>query len=219
MGRIVSTLRTLTVFALCLVFGAQSIAADRTVFLITPSGVYQSTVSNGVPGSWTSIDADVIVQGFTPGGNNNPSPPTPPVPPAEDATVLQVHAISAATLKDKSEATAVAAIIDSLVGMGLKGDQFVQAFDMSIPIADSSLNASGRLNTWLKQAFAVTKDPDKLKAGLLSAFKVSQSTITAIKNAAVDPSQPATEEALDFAMIITIIQAILTLLRQIGVIS
>lgn len=187
--------------------------ADRPIFLVTPAGVYQSVVdSTGKPGAWVPIAADVIVQGFP---NNTPDNP-PPIPPT-DSTVLQIAELSKTTLRNKDDATAVAAIIDSVSKLNLSATDFKQAIEMAAPIVDSSLSAGGRITDWSKKALAITSDPAKLKAGLISAFGVEQSTLDDIHAAATNPTPDNTARAVNWALIITIIQTILTLLKNLGI--
>lgn len=189
--------------------------ADRPIFLVTPAGVYQSVVdSTGKPGPWVPIAADVIVQGFT---NNTPDTPLPPVPPETDATVLQIAAMSKTTLKDKNDAVAVSAIIDSVAKLNLSEADFRQSLEMAVPIMDASLSAGGRLNTWSKKALLITADPAKLKAGLASAFGVEQSVLDDINAAAINPTAEATARAVNWALIISIIKTIIELLTNLGI--
>lgn len=189
--------------------------ADRPILLVTPAGVWMAVVdSTGKPGPWTPFTADVIVSGFgvnTPGG-------VPPVviPPVEDETVKQVAALSK-SLRDKEEATAVAAIVDSVAKLNLSATDFKQALEMSAPIADAALDAGGRITVWVKQATAITTDPTKLKAGLMSAFGMSQETLDSIYSAAATPDAVATGEAVNWTQLIAIIQMILTLLKNLGI--
>ena len=195
-----------------------SCLADRPILLVTPQGIYQAEVTNGVPGPWRAVEMDVIVRGFdspTPGPGPGPTPP-----PVDDPIVKQVTEITKATLSSKEEATAAAAIVDSLSKMGLTGADFKRALEMSIPIADSSLKSDGRLVSWSKQVLLVTTDAAKIQAGTKAAFGISAATIEAISAAAANPEQPIAETspAFDFAMIIAIIQAIMALLKQLGII-
>ena len=188
--------------------------ADRPIFLVTPGGVFQSVVAtNGTPGPWVQIDADVIVSGFTPG---KPVPPGD-TPPTSDPVVAQIAVISKSVLKSKDEATAVAAIIDSVGKLNLSSTAFKEALEMAAPIADASLSAEGRITDWAKQALLVTADAVKLRAGVSSAFGIQQTTLDSIYAAAVDPASVATGEAVNWAQIIAIIQMILTLLKNLGI--
>ena len=189
--------------------------ADRPIFLVTPAGMYQSVVdSTGKPGAWVKISADVIFQGFP---NNTPDNPIPPDNPPTDATVLQIAELSKTTLRNKDDATAVAAIIDSVAKLNLSATDFKQAIEMAAPIVDSSLSAGGRITDWSKKALAITSDPAKLKAGLISAWGVEQSTLDDIHAAATNPTPDNTARAVNWALIITIIQTILTLLKNLGI--
>lgn len=192
---------------------ASAVFADKPILLITPNGVFQSQVVNGVPGVWVPIEADVIVQGFNTGG------PVPPVvtPPTDDPVVKQIATISKAVLKDKDEATAVASIVDSIGKLGLSPESFKQALEMSAPIADASLSANGRITEWSKQALVVSSNAAKLKAGVKSAFDIQQATLDSINTAASNPTAVATGEAINWTQIIAIIQMILELLKNLGI--
>lgn len=192
---------------------ASACLADRPILLITPGGVFESKIVNGVPGQWVPLEVDVIVQGLKPGQ------PTPPVvtPPSDDPIVKQIAAISKAGLKDKDEATAVSSIVNSIAKLGLSPESFKQALEMSAPIADTSLGAGGRVTAWSKQALVITSDATKLKAGLISAFDIQQATLDSIHTAAANPDAVATGEALNWTQIIQIIQMILELLKNLGI--
>lgn len=204
----------LGVIALC--WCSAAISAERMVLLITPSGVYQSTVTGGVPGEWVPIDADVIVHGFTPGGGDDPKPP---VPPTDDPVVEKVKAAAVANLKDKPEGIAVASLIDALQKLNLPADKFAEAADMAAPIADASMQANGRITAFFKSALAITKDPAKLKAGVQSAFSISAATLETIGAEAAKPQgSTVSDAAFDFAAIIAMIQMIIQLLKSLGII-
>ena len=192
---------------------ASACYAGRPVILITPKGVYQSEVTNGVPGPWVAIAADVIVQDLAGG----PLPPPVVTPPADDPVVKRIATISKAVLKDKDEATAVASIVDSIGKLGLSDESFKQALEMSAPIADASLGANGRITEWSKQALAVTSDAAKLKSGVSSAFDIQQATLDSIHTAAVNPAAVATGEAINWAQLIQILIMILELLKNLGI--
>lgn len=204
--------------ALCLVlsasFGATQ-ADDRKIILVTPSGVYESTTVDGVPSAWVPLNADVIVQGFGGGGNPAPNPPKPE-PPASDPIVQQVATVSKA-LSNRDEAMACAALVDALARNGLTGDDFQQALTMGAKIADTSLQANGRISAWANKATAITSDPEKLKAGLSSAWGLSASNLLAIQHAVENTGSAPTGAALDFAAIIAILKMVLELLEQLGI--
>ena len=187
-------------------------AFARTIMLVTPKGVYQSEVKDGVPGPWTPADVDVIVQGF-----GNVPPDKPPVdPPPADPVVAKVSEISR-SLKDKSEATGLAALVDSLGKLNLTPAKFREALELAVPIADVSLNADGRYETWLKAVLPVTSDAAKLKAGLVAAWGIELSSLDGIHSAATRAEGAAIpEEAFNFAAIIAMIEMILRLLKTLG---
>lgn len=191
--------------------------ADRPILLITPKGVYQADVTAGVPGPWQPAPYDVIIQGFGngDGGGNTPAPK--PDPPSTDPVVQKIATLSKSVLKDASEAKALSAIIDSLASNGLSGDGLKEALNLTIPIADSSLNAGGRLINWTKQALEISTDAAKLKAGLQSAFSLSSLELQQIAQAVRTGDVPA-EAAFDFTKIIEIIGMIIALLKQLGII-
>lgn len=200
---------------ICCAMAAIVSAGERPVLLITPQGVYESKVVNGVPGSWVAVSADVIVQGF----NNVPNPPGDgPKPPVEvDKVIEQIQTVSKMVLKSTDEAVAVGTLLNSLQKLNLKPDEFKQALVMAAPIVDEALQTGGRINQWAKQSLAITTDVVKLKAGLLMAFEIPPGTFGSIQAALDNPSAPATEEAFNFLKIIEIIKLILDLLKNLGI--
>lgn len=200
---------------LCLAIPAQ---AGRDILIVTPQGVFLVKMVDGVPHPPVVQELDVIVQDLVPGGG--PVPPVIPDPPATDPVVIQIAAISKATLKDAAEGTAAAAIVSSLSKLGLTGDNFKEALLLAAPIADTSLQAEGRINKWVKDATAVSSDPAKLRAGLMSAFGITAATLETIHSAAVAPAGAAvTGEALNWTQIIEIIQLIIQLLKNLGILG
>lgn len=191
--------------------------ADKPILLVTPHGVYRADVENGVPGQWAPAPYDVVIQGFGSGGGGGTAPVPPVTPPPADPVVVQVTAITRSTLKDKSEATAVIAILDSLVANNLSGSALKDAIELTMPIADSGLNAGGRLVSWAKQSLAVTTDPGKLKAGVQAAYSVGAAELQQIAAAAETGTVPP-EASVDIAKIIEIVTMILELLKKLGVV-
>jgi len=209
------TMKRLFLFAFAAMSASALMAEDRPILLVTPSGVWQSTVTNGVPGPFVAMPFDVIVQGS---GTGAPLPPVVNPPTPGDPVVAQIKTISL-DLKDQKEATAIAAICNSLAKMGLSGANFKQALEMAAPIADTSLQAGGRITKWAKAATAITVDPVKLVAGLNAAFTVNSATLDTIHAASVaEQGAAVSEEALDFLAIIEIIKMILELLKGLGII-
>lgn len=209
---------------LCVFAVAAVAVAGRPILLVTPSGVFRAEVVNGVPGPWVAQEIDVIIQDLAPGAPVPPGPippgPIPPGPPITDPVVAQIHAISKATLKDVKEATAVASIIETLTKFGLTGAKFKEALELAGPIADTSIKAEGRINSWVKQSLLVTTDAAKLKAGVTSAFGVTAESLTMIQDAAsAGPAAAVPEAALDWMQIIEIIRMIIELLRNLGIIG
>jgi hypothetical protein len=101
--------------------------------------------------------------------------------------------------------------------MGLPQDEFRQALEMTTPIVDKSLDSGGRLTEWMRQALFVTADPKKMKAGLAFAFGIQQSKLDSIHDAATNPEAVVTGEALNFSRLIAILQAVLTVLKMLGI--
>lgn len=188
--------------------------ADRPILLITPKGVYEAEVTNGVPGPWKAAPYDVIVQGFGGGGGTTPVPPgDPPTTPGDS----QLVSIAKEVLKDKTEATFAAAVIDSLMKAGLKDADLKDALKLTAPIADSAANAEGRIVKFFNQILEVSTDGKAIQTAITSAFSIAASTLDTIRSAAAS-SEPPTGEALDFQAIILMIQGIRQLLRNLGII-
>lgn len=189
--------------------------ADRPILLITPKGVYEAEVTNGVPGPWKAAPYDVIVQGFGGGGGTTPIPPGDGDPP--NTGDAQLVAIAKATLKDQKEATFAAAVVDSLLKAGLDGAELKDALKLTAPIADSAANAEGRITKFFNQILEVSTDGKAIQTAITSAFSIAASTLDTIRAAAAS-SDPPTGQALDFQAIILMIQGILQLLRNLGII-
>lgn len=201
-----------------LVCSAVQAAADGPILLVTPQGVFQSDVVGNRPGPWKPVSIDVIVQGFTPGGG--PPITIPPGGDNSDPVVQQVSTLSKSILKDKSEATAVASIVDALGKAGLTGEAFKEAIELSAPLADSSLQTDGRVTKWVKEATKISTDPAKLSAGVRAAFGIDAATTDMVIEQANRPEGAALpEEALDLALIIQLISMIIDLLTKIGIIG
>lgn len=208
----------LFLLAFCLI--TTPVLAGRPILLVTPQGVYQAEVVNGVPGPWKPMEMDVIVQGFNPGAPVPPGEDPPTTPPA-DPIVAKISELAKSGLQDKDEATAVSAMVDSLSKLGLSGSRLKEALEMAAPIADTSMQAGGRINRFVKAALAVTVDAAKLKAGIAAAWNVSQATLNMIHETAQAKPQVGDDlpaEALDFMTIIQLIQTIIQLLQNLGLI-
>ncbi len=196
---------------------ASPVLAGRPILLVTPQGVFQADVTNGVPGPWLPMQMDVIVQGF-----NVPIPPDPVPPPTEDPVVQQVKALSDAEhsadapyLKDKAEGTAVAALVEALGKLALTGAKFKEALEMAAPIADAQMQSGGRITRWSKSVLAVTTDPAKIKAGVIAAWDIAQASLDSIGAAYQQPAETAvTGEALDWLAIIELLRIIIPLIRS-----
>ena len=204
---------------LAVVTMACSALADRPIFLVTPGGVFQSVVdSSGKPGIWAPIAADVIVQGFSNGGGTNtPNTPAPPSP--SDPAVVQISALSKEVLRDKDDATAVAAVVDSIAKLKLSEKDFRQSLEMSAPIVDTSISAGGRITNWSKKALLITADPELLKAGLVHSWGVEQTTLDDIHSAVSAPTPENTAKAVNWGELIAVITAILTMLKNLGILG
>jgi hypothetical protein len=200
----------------CVTWSASVFADDRSILLVTPKGVWQADVTDGVPGPFRPAPYDVIVQGFdTPGGGGD----TPaPKPPESDPIVNAVKAATIATLNGKNEATAAAAIVDALAKNGLSGEPLKEALDLGLKIADTSLKAEGRLIKWGQAVVKITTDPVKISAGASAAFGTTTAELQAIHQSVVAGEATATAEAMDFTQIIQIIMMIIELLKNLGII-
>lgn len=212
-------MKTIFQFLLPLLLLADAVADTRPILLVTPKGVYQAEVVDGVPGPWRACDIDVIVQGFSVGSPpSGPIPPDIPTPTPLDPTVTAVAALSKAILKDKSEGQAVAALIEALQKANVTSLNFKESFEMGIAIADSSMKADGRFVKWRTEALKLTEDPAKLKAGLQEAFAIATFSLDKITASAFDAGYVPTEETADLTQIIQLIQLILDLLKNLGII-
>lgn len=211
--------RFLISLCLCVSIPVSSFAATKPILLVTPAGVFRAEVVDGVPGPWVPQNIDVIVQGFPTGPNPGDPIPPDPKPPEADPVVSKVATLSKDVLKTEENGQAAAALVDTLGKQGLSGTKFTEALHLTAPIMDSQMGAKGKISAWSKQVTDITEDPAKISSGLQQAFSLSTAELDAIGRAVRNPDEPVTEEALDFASIIKIIQMILELLKNLGVIG
>lgn len=210
--------RFLISLCICVSIPVSAFAATKPILLVTPAGVFRAEVVDGVPGPWVPQNIDVIVQGF-PTGPNPPGPDDPPVPPETDPVVSKVATLSKDILKTEENGQAAAALVDTLGQQGLSGTKFTEALHLTAPIMDSQMGAKGKISAWSKQVTNISEDPGKISSGVRQAFNLSKADLDAIAAAVKSPGEPVAEEALDFVSIIKIIQMILELLKNLGVIG
>lgn len=200
------------------VFSAVAMA-EKPLLLVTPHGVWKSEVTSAGPGPWVPQNIDVIVQGFGPGNDDGPKDPPGDTPPQDDPETVQIVAISKAGLKDKSEAMACAALFSSLSKSGVAGDKLSQAVELAAPILDAQLKSGSRITKWAKDVTAVTLDAKKIIAALQTAWGVELSAIEAVATSVHRADDQAIEAAaLDWVVLIQVIQMIIELLKSLGVI-
>lgn len=211
-------MKTRSVLWVVLMLVCSVAVAERPILLVTPNGVFQSVVTDGVPGPWTPAAVDVIVQGFGSTGGGGGQAPVPPVV-VEDPVVKRVQEISKAVLRDADDATAAASLVETLSKLELQDADFKEALTLAVPVADTTLQSGGRLVKWSEQVLAVTADPVKIKAGVLAAFPVKQETLDTIRSAAMSPAGTEIPEgAIDWQQLIQVIQMIITLLKNLQII-
>ena len=181
---------------------------------------------NGIPGPWTPLDADVIVQGFQtdpgPGPGPGPIDPTPPTP--VDPKVAEVAAITKAKGLSEKESLAVASLIQSLKQMNVSDSDFGTALDKSLGIIDPAMGAGGKIVAWGKEVSKVTTNPDTILAGLTAVYSSLPDASIVVANAAMNRVQlPAESQSVmaerlgfDVTAIIAIIQMVIQLLQQLG---
>jgi hypothetical protein len=220
--------RIVALITLASLFCAQA-SADRPLILVTPAGVWQSTPTDGVPGPWVALNADVIVQGFGSGddtgdggggdtGGGDTDSPDPVV--AAVATVAKQH------LQTAQEAVAAASMISSVAGRTTP-DKFADALQRAADIADGFLRAGGRVEQFCAAALRITSDPVLLKRGIESAFGLSSADLQRVTAAVASgraSDLPAAVKgdavsAVDFEQILQLIEFILDLLERLGLLS
>lgn len=194
--------------------------ADQPILLVTPQGVWQADVTNGVPGPFKEANFAVVIQGFDVGGGGGNSPiPKPPTP--TDPLVVQVSKVSI-SLANKEEATAAAALVNSLSKAGLKDKELIEAMLLTSGIVDTQLKSGTRIRSWCESVSKITKDPKVLIEGLVLAWGVDINVLNAIESSRQDiPPTPEEQEALaafDIAAILAIIKMVISLLQQLGII-
>lgn len=207
------------VFLAVLLFCLPALAADRPTLIITPSGVWQIDYDGNVPQAPRPVDFDVIVRGFTPG--HGPDVPVPDPPISDSPAVQQVTAISKATLKDASEATAVYSVVEALKGANLDGKEFADRLSDFAVLIDTQVGAGGRITKWIYQVITATKTADgsvsaaDLLTGLKRAFPIDKATTEmVVAESAAAPGEVISERAVDFVKLIELIRLILDLIKS-----
>lgn len=203
---------------LCMSLSASSFAATKQILLVTPAGVFRADVFDGVPGPWVPQNIDVIVQGFPTKPNPGDPIPPDPKPPGTDTVVSRVATLSKDVLQTETNGQAAVALVDTLGKQGLSGLKFTEALHLTAPIMDSQMRAKGKISAWSKQVTVISDDPVKISSGLQQAFSLPAAKMDAIAQAIDNPDEPVTEEALDVVAIIKIIQMILELLKNLGIV-
>lgn len=221
----------------CAVLACATAYADPPGLLITPDGYYAITLdANGKP---VQEKITQVIQ-LTP---NAPIPPnnggggggTTPTPTGLSAAVA---AMSKQQIPDADEGTALTAAIQ-LLSKSISSDQGIEeALNRTMTVVGLGLNAKTRVDKWyaaLKElpGFTFTRAglQDTLK-GLQSAYNVDAAVLaslvdTTVDGAAAGQSVEQINESLasanpnaafDFTMILTILMAIIDVLKQLGVI-
>lgn len=221
---------------------APALAADVTLVINRHGGFLVDTATN--PPTVTPIPADRLVIDSEVGVPNPPpkDPDDPnPQPPTDQITQKIVDA-SKLHLKSEKEARSLMATIDllrDLVEKGsLKAEQVDAALKVSLPVIAAQLNAGTRINDWyvaVKDATGDKLNADTMKkvtSALAFAWKIDAARAQLQMKAAAaklasgqtvgDAAEAVTgtaEEAFDIGTILMIIQAILELLKSIGIIG
>ena len=189
-----------------------------------------------------SIDSSVGGPNPKPNPGPNPGPnPTPNPQPPLDAVTQQIATASKTHLKTAQEARTLIASIDmlrDLVSKGaLKDAQLDSAISASLPVVSAQFNAGDRLKDWyaaVKVSLGGTITSaglGKVSAGLASAWNINaaklkqqigsaQAAVAAGESvaAASAAASDVQEEVFDIGMILIILQAIITLLKTLGII-
>lgn len=200
---------------LCCAFTTAAAAEDRSIYIITPKGVWMIPMANMEPGDRVKLNADVIVQGFD---LHNPDDdgdePTPP--PAEDETVQQLAAVTKAHLQGTDEAVAALGLLDILKRGGTTPADFAEALTTAAGVLDGSLQTDGRITKWASAVLKISTNADKLAAGVRVAFPGADlDDLRAVQTAAA-AGEEITGRAFDLLKLLEILQHIQQLLELLG---
>ncbi len=220
----------------------QTVSAD-VMLVINTSGAFRVDTSANpptvtpIPADRIVIDSSVGVPGPPPKDPDDPNPQPP-----SDALTQKIVDASKLHLKSEKEARSLIAtlkLLDDLAEKGrLKDEQINSAISASLPVIAAQLGSGSRLKDWyaaVKDAAGGTVSRELLTksiAGLSFAWKVDAARMelqmkaagekvadgATVSNAAEAVTEN-TAEALDLATILMIIQAIIELLTQIGIIG
>lgn len=212
----------------------QAIAVEPTL-LVTKAGYFNVYVdANGVPQTPVKIQHVVVI-----GDAPTPPPGDVPIPPPPTGLSAAVAAMSKEKIPNADEGTALAMAVN-LIAMNVSSDSSVQAgLDGAVLTVGLGTGASARIDAWyaaLKALPGFTFTVAGLKAtlaGLNEAYSVDAAVSTALVNtvqtgyAAGKTVEEINDEltaanpnaAFDFTLILTILTALINLLKQLGIIS
>jgi len=217
-------------------------AGDVTLVINRHGGFLVDTATN--PPTVTPVPADRLVIDSEVGVPNPPpkDPDDPNPKPPTDAVTQKIVDASKLHLKSEKEARSLMATIDLLRDLmekgSLKAEQVDAALKVSLPVIAAQLNAGSRINDWyaaVKEAVGGalnTAAMKKVTSALAFAWKIDAARAQLQIKAAIskiaggetvgDAAEAVTgtaEEAFDIGTILMIIQAILELLKSIGIIG
>jgi hypothetical protein len=209
--------------------------------VINKHGAFKIDTSSNPP-TVTPIPIDRIVIDTNAKDPGSPNPPDDPNPqPPTDTLTQKIADLSKIHLKSEKEAKAVMATLGTLRDLVDKGAvteaQLDAAIQASIPVVATQLNAGTRLTEFYKAvksaAGIVNKDTiSKTISAIAFSWKIDSSTLTlklraagerldegGTVGAAAEAVTGTQAEALDIATILVIIQAIIELLKTLGIIG
>lgn len=202
--------------------------------LVTPDGYYVVTIGpDGKPVQEKITQVMVLGTAPTPPpGGGTPVPPT-------DSVADRIATITTSELPDAGEATALAVALNAVSKRATSDADVEILMNTAVSVVGGSLNAKTRVDKWyaaVKAApgFALTRSGlSSAIAGIVKAHSLDPTILKTVTNAAVEGFEDGktTEQvaqglhavypnaAFDFTQIISLIMAILQLLKDLGILG
>lgn len=206
-------------------------AAGDTILIVNKHGAWSIDTATDPP-RLTRLTFDrILIDGQSDDGDDNDTGDV------DADLVSELAELSRDTLKSDSEAHALLALLGTLIDLvdegELKPADLKRAIDASLPVLAIELKSGNRLTQWFQQVSRLVEfdveGVNTLRHGVAAAFDldlsafgktVDMATWLVSQGRSREAAAAVTgESAIDLVMILKLIQAILELLTQLGIIG